>query len=91
VAVVSFVATEASLIVTLLGIAAILGDRPIGGQTPIDVGGLVFVIAMGMSTATFALIGVGLGAITRSGLATVVVLAPIWYIVPLIAADVPAP
>ena len=36
VAVVTFVATEASLLVTLLGSAAILGDRPIGGQTPLD-------------------------------------------------------
>jgi ABC-2 type transport system permease protein len=51
----------------------------------------VFVIAMGLSTATFALIGLGLGAITRSSLATVVVLALVWYIVPLIAAHVPAP
>ncbi len=91
VAVVTFVATEASLLVTLLGSAAILGDRPISGQTPLDVGGLVFVIAMGLSTATFALIGLGLGAITRSGLATVVVLALVWYIVPLVAAHVPAP
>ncbi len=91
VAVVTFVVTEASLLVTLLGSAAILGGRPIGGQTPIDAGGLVFVIAMGLSTATFALIGLGLGAITRSGLATVVVLALVWYMVPLIAAHVPAP
>ena len=91
VAVVTFVVTEASLLITLLGSAAILGDRPIGGQTPMDVDGLVFVIAMGLSTATFALMGLGLGAITRSGLATVVVLALVWYIVPLIAAHVPAP
>ena len=91
VALVTFVATEASLLVTLMGSAAILGDRPIGGQTPLDAGGLVFVLAMGLSTATFALIGLGLGAITRSGLATVVVLALVWYIVPLVAAHVPAP
>ena len=91
VAVVTFVATEAALLVTLVGSAAIVGDRPIGGQTPIDAGGLVLVIAMGLSTATFALIGLGLGAITRSGLATVVILALVWYIVPLIATHVPAP
>ncbi len=91
VAVVAFVATEFSLLVTLVGSAAIVGDRPIGGQTPIDAGGLVLVIAMGLSTATFALIGLGLGAITRSGLATVVILALVWYIVPLIATHVPAP
>ena len=91
VAVVTFVATEASLLATLLGSVAILGDRPIGGQMPMDVGGLVLVIAMGLSTATFALIGLGLGAITRSGLATVVILALVWYIVPLIATHVPAP
>ena len=91
VAAVSFVATEASLLVTLLASAAILGDRPIAGQTPLDLGGLVFVIAMGLSTTTFALIGLGLGAITRSGLATVVALALVWYIVPLLASHVPAP
>ncbi len=91
VALVTFVATEGSLLVTLLGSAAILGDRPIGGQTPLDAGGLALVIAMGLSTATFALIGLGLGAITRSGLVTVVVLALVWYIVPLVAAHVPPP
>ncbi len=91
VALVTFVATEASLLVTLVGTAAILGDRPVAGQTPMDANGLAFVIAMGLTTATFALIGLGLGAITRSGVATVVVLALVWYIVPLIATHVPAP
>ncbi len=90
-ALVTFVATEAALLVTLVGSAAIVGDRPIGGQTPLDIDGLVFVVAMGLSTATFALIGLGLGAITRSGLATVVALALVWYIVPLIAGHIPSP
>ena len=36
-------------------------------------------------------VGLGLGALTRSGLASVVALALVWYIVPLLVSHVPAP
>ncbi len=87
----SFALTMASLLATLVGSAAIIGSRPIGGQTALDAGGVAFLLAMGASAAMFALVGLGVGALTRSGIATVVVLALAWYVAPLVAGHIPAP
>jgi ABC-type transport system involved in multi-copper enzyme maturation permease subunit len=91
VAVTTFLLVEAALVVTLLGSAAIVGDRPIAGQTPLDDGDVVLVVAMGLTSVMFALIGLSLAAFTRSALASVVALALIWYIAPLLAVRAPAP
>jgi ABC-type transport system involved in multi-copper enzyme maturation permease subunit len=88
---VTFVTAEVALTVTLLASTAIVGDRAIAGQTPPDAATAVQIVAMGLSTTTFALIGLALGAITRSALASVVSLAMLWYIVPLVARLAPAP
>lgn len=88
---VTFVTAEVALTVTLLASAMIVGDRAITGQTPPDADSAVLIVAMGLSTTTFALIGLALGAITRSALASIVSLAMIWYIVPLVARFAPAP
>jgi len=88
---VTFVTAEIALTVTLLASTAIVGDRAITGQTPPDAGTAVLIVAMGLSTTTFALIGLALGAISRSALASVVSLAMLWYIVPLVARLAPAP
>ncbi len=88
---VTFVTAELALTVTVLSSAAIVGDRVITGQTPPDARTAVLVIAMGLSTTTFALIGLALGAITRSALASAVSLTMLWYIVPLVARFAPAP
>jgi ABC-type transport system involved in multi-copper enzyme maturation permease subunit len=91
VAAVTFVATAAALLVALVGGAVIIGDRPIGGQPRLDSSGAILVLAYGLSTAAFALIGLALGALTRSGLAATVALALLWYLVPLIVGHVPPP
>jgi ABC-2 type transport system permease protein len=91
VGVVTFVTAEVALTVTLLASTAIIGDRVVTGQDPPEAGSAVLIVAMGLSTTTFALIGLALGAITRSALASIVALAMLWYIVPLVARLAPAP
>jgi ABC-2 type transport system permease protein len=90
-AAIALVVSEAALAATLVGSVVIIGDRPIAGQAALDGSGLILVVALGLSSTTFAMIGLGLGAITRSALATVVVLAMLWYIVPLISFHLPDP
>ncbi len=80
VALVAFVVSEAALGVMLLGTPLIVGSRAINGQAPLAVGDLTLLVAMGLSTTPFAMIGLGLGAISRSALASVVSLVLLWYI-----------
>jgi ABC-type transport system involved in multi-copper enzyme maturation permease subunit len=87
----AFVATGAALIVVHLGTGLIVGDRPIAGQAPPGVEDLVLLVAMGLVTTMFALIGLALGSITRSALASVTTLALVWYVAPLLAQHVPEP
>ncbi len=90
-AAIAFVLSEACVAVTLAGSAAIIGGRPIAGQASLDASGAVLVLALGLSSTTFAMIGLGLGAITRSALAAVVALMLLWYVVPLVAVHLPVP
>ncbi len=87
----TYLAAAAALTVAQLGSALIIGDRPIGGQLSLDGNGALVVVATALSAVVFALIGLGLGTLTRSALASVVILALLWYIVPLVAGHVPAP
>lgn len=91
VASITFVVSEAALAATLLASSAIIGDRVITGQAPVDASAGFLIVAMGLSTTTFALVGLAIGAITRSALASVVSLVMLWYIVPLVARFAPAP
>lgn len=85
------VASALVLSVTLVATEVIIGERPIGGQPGVDIEGAIQVSAMALSMTMFALLGVGLGTILRSGLASIVVLATLWYVAPLIASNLPAP
>ena len=87
----TFVTAVAALGVVRLGSATIIGERSIGGQLSLDAHGALIVLAMALSMVVFALIGLGLGALTRSGLASVVILSLLWCIVPLLAIHVPPP
>jgi ABC-2 type transport system permease protein len=91
VAAVSFVVTEGALVVTHVGGVLIIAGRTITGQPPGGTQVLVLIVAIGLSSTGFALIGLGLGAISRSALATVVALMLLWYIAPLLAAHIPEP
>jgi ABC-2 type transport system permease protein len=91
VAAMTLVATCAALVATLVTGAFIVGARPIADQTPVDPSGLAIVAATALTVTAFALIGLGLGAITRSAVASVAGLTLLWYVVPLFAMHLPAP
>jgi ABC-type transport system involved in multi-copper enzyme maturation permease subunit len=88
---VTFVVSELALALTLLASSTVIGDRVIVGQAPPDARAAVLIVAMGLSTTVFALLGLALGAIMRSALASVVSLAMLWYIVPIVARFAPDP
>ncbi|GLZ80740.1 ABC transporter permease [Actinorhabdospora filicis] len=68
---------------------AIIGDRPIPEyDEPVRLADL---LVGGPSVAMFALIGLGLGALTRSAVATIGTVFALWYIVPIVAMNLPAP
>lgn len=83
------VAGVVSMVVARGLTGAIIGDRPIPEyDEPVRV---VDLLVGGPSVAMFALIGLGLGALTRSAVATVGTLFAAWYILPIAALNVPAP
>ncbi len=89
--IVTFVVAEAALGLTLVATAWLIGDRPIAGHWPPAPDDIAPIAALGGSVVAFALLGFGLGALTRSALASVVSLALIWYVVPLVAQHLPSP
>ncbi len=91
VAVVTFGVTSAALVATLVSGAIIVGGRPIADQTPLNPSGFALVAATAVAVTAFALIGLGLGAVTRSAVASVVGLTLLWYVVPLFSMHLPAP
>ncbi|ETK35179.1 ABC transporter permease subunit [Microbispora sp. ATCC PTA-5024] len=70
----------------------IIGGRTMRGQpTEPFLRELPQLGAMGLSITTFALLGLFAGAIARSTAAAVAVLVAIWYVIPIVANNVPAP
>lgn len=68
---------------------AIIGDRPIPEyDEPVRLADL---LVGGPSVAMFALIGLGLGTLTRSAVATIGTVFALWYIVPIVAMNLPEP
>ena len=92
VAAVALVAGTTAIFATSLVSRLIVGDRPINGLASTGVGGrLPQLTALSLSVTVFALLGFGLGAVTRSAVAAISVLAAVWYPVPMIVYHLPAP
>ncbi|MBX6383664.1 MAG: ABC transporter permease [Microbispora sp.] len=92
VAAVAFGTGLAAVLATWAAGRLIIGDRPIRGQSAEALSRqLPLFLAMGLSIAMFALIGLCLAAITRSAVAAIAVLAAVWYVLPLVAFNLPAP
>ncbi len=70
---------------------AAVGDRPIGGDLTSVAVTPMALAAAGLATAMFALLGLGLGAITRSAIASTSLLFVAWYLIPIIVVHLPAP
>lgn len=71
--------------------SAVVGDRPISGAPGSLAAEWWRLVASGLSVTMFALLGLGLGAITRSIIATIGIVVTLWYIFPIIAINVPEP
>ncbi|MDL4770618.1 MULTISPECIES: ABC transporter permease [Thermomonosporaceae] len=70
---------------------AIVGDRPIRGQSPSMSGELPGVVVGGASVAVYALLGLALAVLLRSTAGAIVSIAFLWHILPVIVVNVPAP
>ncbi len=70
---------------------AAIGDRPIGGDLTTIAITPMTLAAAGLATAMFALLGLGLGVLTRSAIASTSLLFVAWYLVPIIVLHLPAP
>ncbi len=66
----------------------IIGGRPVPGQRSWHTE-LPLLVTGGLVLAVFALLGLGLGAATRSAVAAISVLVVLWYIGPLVAFHLP--
>lgn len=89
---VTFIVGKASVFGTSAISRAVIADRPIRGQ---PTGGIIdqfpLLFALGLVVMVFGLLGLGLGAITRSAAATIGVLVGLWYVFPIVVYNLPAP
>ena len=88
---ITFVSVLLALVLTELSVAFVIGSRSIAGQVPFDGRQVVLIVALAASAAMFALMGLSVGALTRSGPTSIGVIAMLWYVAPLIAQHVPQP
>ncbi|GGO29616.1 ABC transporter permease [Microbispora rosea subsp. aerata] len=82
----------AAVLATYAAGRLLIGDRPIRGQSAEALSGqLPHFLAMSLSIAMFALLGLCLAAITRSAVAAVAILVAVWYVLPIVGHNLPAP
>ena len=86
-AAVALVAGTAAVFLTHYVVVWIIGDRQINGQ-PTD-GRTGALVVLGLAVVMYALLGMGLAALTRSAVASVVVLVLLWYGLPIVLGNVP--
>ncbi|MEU7878527.1 ABC transporter permease [Microbispora bryophytorum] len=92
VAVVAFCTGLAAVLATYAAGRLIIGDRPIQGQSAETLSRqMPLFLALSLSIAMFALLGLCLAAITRSAVAAVTALVAVWYVLPIIVNNIPAP
>ncbi|WP_182904876.1 ABC transporter permease [Microbispora sp. H13382] len=92
VAVVAFCTGLAAVLATYAAGRLIIGDRPVRGQSAEALSGqLPLFLAMSLSIAMFALLGLCLAALTRSAVAAVATLVAVWYVLPIVGFNLPAP
>lgn len=76
---------------TFLASSAIIGDRPIDGQDLVLADQAPHLLATGLSVAVFAVLGLALGVLLRSTAGAVVLVVLLWHVLPMLAANLPAP
>jgi hypothetical protein len=91
VAAVAGVAGQAAVLAAFFVTWLIVDGRPIRGQPTSIAGEVPLLFALGLEVAMFALLGPSLGAIMRSAAAAIATLLGLWYLGPMIAANLPSP
>jgi ABC-2 type transport system permease protein len=91
-AAVAGVAGLLSVFATYVTTRAILDARPVPGQSLPPVADEVMpLLALGLSVVTYTLIGLGLATVMRSAAAAIATFVGLWYLVPMVGANLPAP
>jgi ABC-2 type transport system permease protein len=75
--------------VTEVGVGAIIGDRVINGQPGPAENTVGALAVIALSVVMYGLLGLGLAALTRSAVASIVTLVMLWYGLPIILGNVP--
>ncbi|MFG2006043.1 ABC transporter permease subunit [Spirillospora sp. NPDC048911] len=88
---VALLAGLAVTFVTFFTVKLIIGDRPIRGQPTGVVAELPELVSRGAAVTVYALLGLGLAVILRSTAGAIASVFALWYVVPIIIANVPAP
>jgi ABC-2 type transport system permease protein len=91
VAAVAGVAGQAAVLAAFFVTWLIVDGRPIRGQPTSIAGELPLLFALGLEVVVFALLGLSLGAIMRSAAAAIATLLGLWYLGPMITANLPPP
>ncbi|HYN95436.1 MAG TPA: ABC transporter permease [Pilimelia sp.] len=76
---------------TALVSRGIVGDRPLGFNAEPLSAEVPVLLAAGLSVLMFAVVGVGLGAVLRSSAGAIATLCMLWYVLPIITINLPAP
>lgn len=88
---VTFVAAHVVLLVTYVAARLIAGDRQLGFNSTGFSDDLPLLFASGVSVTVLALVGLGLGAVTRSTAAAIVSVVAMLFVLPGIATYLPQP
>jgi hypothetical protein len=88
---VALVVGTAAPLLTLAVTRSILGDRVVRGSSTPMPDELRLLLAGGLLVAVFAMLGLGLGAIMRSTAGAIVTVIALWYLLPIVGLNLPAP
>jgi ABC-2 type transport system permease protein len=88
---VALVVGTAAPLLTLAVTRSILGDRVVRGSSTPMPDEFRLLLAGGLLVAVFAMLGLGLGAIMRSTAGAIVTVIALWYLLPIVALNLPAP
>ncbi|MEU8248595.1 ABC transporter permease [Nonomuraea sp. NPDC048916] len=88
---VTFVAAHVVILITYVVSWLIADDRPLGFNETVFSHDLPILLASGSSVTVLALVGLGLGFVTRSTAGSIVSVVPVLFVLPTIAAYLPAP
>jgi hypothetical protein len=88
---IALAAGTAGVVLTFLADRAIIGDRPLGDRSATVAEAAGQLLASGLGVMVFALVGLGLGVVTRSTAGGITAMVALWYLLPIVALNLPEP